>query len=112
MSRSADDAGAVPLLMARVTSVTVLIIAAAVTRPSRPARSTTGIAVVAGTLDMTANGLFLWSTLDGDLAIVGALVSLFPATTVLLAVVFLSERLDRKQAVGLVLTVTAAALLS
>ncbi len=55
------------------------------------------VAIVAGALDMTANGLFLWSTLDGDLAIVGALVSLFPATTVLLAVVFLGERLDRKQ---------------
>ena len=61
---------------------------------------------------MTANGLFLWSTLDGDLAIVGALVSLFPATTVLLAVVFLGERLDRKQVSGLALAITAAALLS
>ena len=70
------------------------------------------VAIVAGALDMTANGLFLWSTLDGDLTIVGALVSLFPATTVLLAVVFLGERLDRKQLSGLALAITAAALLS
>ncbi|MGA9275891.1 DMT family transporter [Ilumatobacter sp.] len=112
LAQTPDDAGAVPLLMARVASVTVLIIAAVVTRPSRPEMSTIGIAITAGALDMTANGLFLWSTLGGDLAIVGALVSLFPATTVLLAVAFLGERLDRKQAVGLVLAVTAAALLS
>lgn len=112
LAQTPADAGAVPLLMARATSVTVLIIATLATRPSTPTRSTVAIAIAAGSLDMTANGLFLWSTLDGDLAIVGALVSLFPATTVLLAVVFLSERLDRKQAVGLALAVTAAALLS
>lgn len=112
LAQTPDDAGAVPLLMARVASVTVLIVATVATRPATPAAATVGIAIAAGALDMTANGLFLWSSLDGDLAIVGALVSLFPATTVLLAVAFLGERLDRKQATGLVLAVTAAALLS
>lgn len=112
LAQTPDDAGAAPLLTARAVSVTVLIVACVATRPARPDRSTVGIAVAAGSLDMTANGLFLWSTLDGDLAIVGALVSLFPATTVLLAVAFLGERLDRKQTVGLALAVTAAALLS
>lgn len=112
IAQTPDDAGAVPLLAARTTSVTVLLLAAIVTRPAAPAPQVLLVAVVAGALDMTANGLFLWSTLDGDLAIVGALVSLFPATTVLLAVVFLGERLDRKQIGGLALAVTAAALLS
>ena len=112
LAQTPDDAGAVPLLAARVTSVSVLLIAAIVTRPTAPRPATIGIAIAAGTLDMTANGLFLWSTLDGDLAIVGALVSMFPATTVLLAVVVLGERLDPKQATGLALTISAAALLS
>lgn len=112
LAQTPEDAGAVPLLMARMASVTVLIIATVVTRPRAPSPSTVGIAVAAGALDMSANGLFLWSTLDGDLAIVGALVNLFPAATVLLAVAFLRERLDRKQAVGLALAVAAAALLS
>ncbi len=112
LAQTPDDAGAVPLLMARATSVAVLIAASVATRPAMPAPSTAGVAVAAGALDMIANGLFLWSTLDGDLAIVGALVSLFPATTVLLAVAVLGERLDRKQTVGLALAVTAAALLS
>ena len=61
---------------------------------------------------MTANGLFLWSTRDGELAIVGALVSLFPATTVLLAVITLGERLTRSQVGGLAMALCAAALLS
>lgn len=112
LAQTPDDAGALPLLAARAASVTALIVATIATRPSPPTGSTVAVATAAGSLDMTANGLFLWSTLDGDLAIVGALVSLFPVTTVLLAVVFLSERLDRKQSVGLALAVTAAALLS
>ena len=112
IAQTPDDAEAVPLVAARATSVTILIIAVVVTRPGAPAPQVLGVAIVAGALDMAANGLFLWSTLDGDLAIVGALVSLFPATTVLLAVVFLGERLDRKQITGLALAITAAALLS
>lgn len=112
LAQTPDDAGAVPLLAARVTSVTVLLVVTAATRPSMPGPATLGLASVAGTLDMAANGLFLWSTLDGDLAIVGALVSLFPATTVLLAVAVLGERLDRSQATGLALAIGAAALLS
>lgn len=112
IAQTPDDAGAVPLVAARATSVTILIIAVVVTRPGAPTPQVLGVAIVAGALDMAANGLFLWSTLDGDLAVVGALVSLFPATTVLLAVVFLGERLDRKQITGLALAITAAALLS
>ena len=112
LAQAPDDAGAVPLLAARVASVTALLLAALFARPSVPAAGAVGVAVAAGTLDMTANGLFLWSTLDGELAIVGALVSLFPATTVLLAVVVLGERLDRLQLAGLGLAVAAAAMLS
>jgi len=112
LAQTPDDAGAVPLLAARATSLAILIVATFLTRPGPPAPSVIGVAVVAGVVDMTANGLFLWSTLDGDLAIVGALVSLFPAPTVLLAVAFLGERLDRKQTTGLALAITTAALLS
>ena len=112
LAQTPDDAGAVPLLAARATSITALVVAAVFTRPSTPKPSVLGLAIVAGALDMTANGLFLWSSLDAELAIVGALVSLFPATTVLLAVAFLGERLDRKQTVGLALAITVAVLLS
>lgn len=112
LAQTPEDAGAVPLVASRAASVTALAVVAAIRRPGVPPRPVVGVAIVAGALDMTANGLFLWSTLDGELAIVGALVSLFPATTVLLAVAVLGERLDRKQATGLVLAVGTAALLS
>lgn len=112
LAQAPDDAGAVPLLMARIVSVTVLLGAVLVIRPGMPAPRWQGVSLVAGALDMSANGLFLWSTRHGDLAVVGALVSLFPATTVILAVVVLGERLRRSQQGGLVLALVAAALLS
>lgn len=112
LAQAPDDAGALPLLASRSASVTLLLIAVLVARPAAPAVPVVGVALAAGALDMTANGLFLWSTIDGDLTVVGALINLFPAPTVLLAVVFLGERLDRKQIAGLGLAVVVAALLS
>ncbi|MDX2381725.1 MAG: EamA family transporter [Acidimicrobiia bacterium] len=107
-----DGSGAVPLLAARAVSVTVLVIAVLVARPAFPRGRWRTMALTGGSLDMTANGLFLWSTRGGELAIVGALVSLYPASTVLLAVITLDERLSRSQGAGLALAIGAAALLS
>ncbi|MEZ5376074.1 MAG: DMT family transporter [Acidimicrobiales bacterium] len=112
LAQTPDDAGAIPLLAARVTSTVLLVVAATQRRPARPERRGALLAIAAGTLDMSANGLFLWSTRLGDLAVVGALVSLFPVTTILLAMGILHERLTRSQATGLGLAVVTAALLS
>jgi uncharacterized membrane protein len=107
-----DGSGAVPLLTSRGVSVSILVVAAIIVRPPLPAARWRRVSLAAGSFDMTANGLFLWSTRAGELAVVGALVSLYPATTVLLAVITLGERLTRSQVVGLVLALFAAALLS
>lgn len=112
LAQTPDDAGAVPLLAARLTSTTALLAAALAGRVAPPRRDQVRVPAIAGTLDMGANGLFLWSARDGDLAVVGALVSLYPVTTVLLAVGILHERLSRTQVLGLVLAVTTAAMLS
>ena len=107
-----DGAGALPLVIARALSLSILGVAAIVVRPKAPSVKTCSVSALAGTLDMAANGLFLWSTREGQLTIVGALVNLFPAATVLLAVVFLGERLSRTQLLGLGLVLGAAGLMS
>ncbi len=107
-----EGSGAVPLVVARVASISVLVVAVLIVRPAFPALSWSGVALAGGALDMTANGLFLWAVTDGELTIVGALSSLFPATTVILAVTTLGERLTRTQIAGLTLALGAAALLS
>lgn len=113
LAQTPDDAGAIPLLVSRVASTLVLL---GVVVGRREAASldvrSLPLPVLAGTLDMSANALYLWSTIDGELAIVGALTNLFPVTTVLLAITILGERLTRAQTTGLILAVAAAALLS
>jgi drug/metabolite transporter (DMT)-like permease len=112
LAQTPDDAGAVPLLAARLTSTTALLVAVVAHRVAPPRRDEIRTPALAGTLDMGANGLFLWSARDGDLAVVGALVSLYPVTTVLLAIGILGERLRRTQVLGLALAVASAAMLS
>lgn len=102
LGQASGDAELWPLLAAR-SSVLVAAGAAAVTRTSlrAPAGSWPLIALV-GVLDMTANLLYLFAERRGLLSLVAVLVSLYPAATVLLARVVLSERLSRMQLVGLV----------
>ncbi|MGH1503771.1 MAG: EamA family transporter [Acidimicrobiales bacterium] len=116
LAQTPDDAGAAPLLVARLISTTTLVAAFVIWRSRTPKvevdRHGLRLATLAGTLDMSANGLFLWSTLHGDLSIVGALVSLFPVTTILLAMALLGERMTRAQALGLTLAIATAAFLA
>ena len=53
----------------------------------------------------SGNGLYLWSTREGLLSIVAVIVSLYPASTILLAIVLDDERASRSQVVGMGLAV-------
>ena len=83
---------------------------------SRPRPWPHGVAVrwmaVAGPFDMTSNALFLLATRTGDLSVVAPLASLYPVTTVLLALVVDRERLRAVQVLGLALAVVALMLVS
>lgn len=68
--------------------------------------------IASGVLDATANGVFQIAARLDDLAIVGLIASLYPAATVVLARVFLSERMSRVQLVGVVLALVAVAALT
>jgi drug/metabolite transporter (DMT)-like permease len=60
-----------------------------------------------GFLDMAGNAAFLLAVQTGALAIAATLSSLYPVTTVILASVFLRERVTRSHAVGIVLAAIA-----
>lgn len=68
--------------------------------------------IVIGLLDMAGNGFFILATQTGMLAIAAVLASLYPVTTVVLAIVVLRERLSRSHVAGIALTAIAIALIA
>lgn len=109
---TSPDAGLWPLLGAR-SSVLVAGAAARVTgAPLRAARGQLCWIATAGVLDMAANVLYLVASRQGLLSVVAVLVSLYPATTVLLARVVLGERFGGVQRGGLALAAAGVALIA
>ncbi len=60
-----------------------------------------------GLLDMAGNGSFILAVQAGSLAVGAVLSSLYPVTTVVLASVFLRERVTRTHAAGIALAMAA-----
>lgn len=110
LDRAGTDAGNWPLVAGQVVSLALLSGATLWWRPRREAwRSAVGPAVVAGILTGAANLLFVAATGAGQLAVVAVITSLYPAITIVLARVVLSERWSRSQAAGLVVAAAGVA---
>jgi drug/metabolite transporter (DMT)-like permease len=113
LDQAPDDSGVAPLLIGRaVSSLVVLGAAFAVRAHLGRAKPNLPAAAGAGALDSLANFAFLLAVRDGDLAVVAVITALYPAGTVLLARVFLAERISRSQLAGLGLAAVAVSLLA
>lgn len=101
----------------RVAGVAALLLVLAV-RP--PAGSGLGfwrrgfwvLGLLAGVLDTAGNGFYIWAAELGRLEAAAVICSLYPGVTILLAALVLRERPTRRQIAGMVLALTAVALLS
>ncbi|HJQ00991.1 MAG TPA: EamA family transporter [Jatrophihabitans sp.] len=113
LARSDHDSGIWPVLISRACSA-VLILPLALTggRRRRLGPSLLGLATVAGALDATANLAFLLASRHGLLSLSGVITALYPAGTVLLAVLILKEHTGRLQRTGLGLAAAAVVLLT
>lgn len=101
LARTSAAAGLWPLFTARVVSVTLFAaLAWFFGRSLHIPPTVTAAAVAGGALDMLANLLYLLASRLGPLTLVVSLSSLYPASTVVLARVFLGERLTPRQWVG------------
>jgi drug/metabolite transporter (DMT)-like permease len=69
--------------------------------PTLGSRRSLGLAVVAGVFEVLAVVSFLEASRRGLLSVIGAVVALYPAPTILLAMLVLHERPTRRQALGL-----------
>jgi drug/metabolite transporter (DMT)-like permease len=99
-----------PLTLIRATEAVLIAVVVLVTRARwRPeGRLLPAIAGV-GVLDMAGNGAFILAVQAGSLAVAAVLSSLYPVTTVILAAVFLRERVTATHAIGIALAVAAIA---
>jgi drug/metabolite transporter (DMT)-like permease len=112
LERTAPAAGLWPLAVARVVSVTLFLgVAMATRQPMTVPRGAMPLALACGALDMAANALYVVAVQQGALGVVATLVSLYPASTVLLARLVLGERLSRLQLVGVACALAAVVLL-
>ncbi|HEY7200650.1 MAG TPA: EamA family transporter [Candidatus Dormibacteraeota bacterium] len=113
LSRAPASGGFWPLLGARVSSVSLLVVLQlAGRREWRIGGDAAPPAALSGMLDMTANALFLLALRQEQLVLVAVLVSLYPAATVILALGVLRERLRAPQVAGVGLALLAVGLIS
>ena len=101
-----------PLFFARLTATTVVLLVAFFSRnlvvpKGLPLR----LALAAAVLDTAANVAMLLALQALMLSLAGVLMSLYPAATVLLAIVVLRERVTRWQVLGMVLALAAVAMI-
>jgi drug/metabolite transporter (DMT)-like permease len=102
-----------PLVFARLAaSVMVLVVAAITGNLAPPSGTPLRLALLAAVLDVAANIAMLLALHASLLSLAGVLMSLYPAATVLLAIVVLRERVTSWQAVGMVLALASVAMIA
>lgn len=107
------NSGLWPLAFARVAAALLVLIAATGAGELRaPSGGPLKLAVLAGLADTAANVAMLLALRGSDLALASVLISLFPAVTVVLAIVVLRERVHRGQVVGMAAAVVAVAMIT
>jgi drug/metabolite transporter (DMT)-like permease len=113
LDQAPEGTGMWPLVGARLASVSLIVLLAVLTRRSlRPGGGALGVIAAAGLLDMAANVLYLLAAQRGLLSLVAVLVSLYPASTLLLARYVLGERLHAVQMAGVVFALGSVALIA
>ncbi|MFL6162398.1 MAG: EamA family transporter [Jatrophihabitantaceae bacterium] len=113
LASSDHDSGIWPVVISRLCSAVLVVpLLLTVDRFSRPSVPVLGLAAAAGGLDALANLAYLLASRHGLLSLTAVITSLYPAGTVLLAVLVLKERTGTVQRAGLAVAVAAVVLLT
>jgi drug/metabolite transporter (DMT)-like permease len=100
-----------PLAAARFAGFLALGIYALIARqPGLPPRNLWGVSIVNGLLDIGGNAFYVLAAQTGRLDVAAVLSALYPASTVLLAWIFLKERITWLQTFGVLLAFIAIVL--
>jgi drug/metabolite transporter (DMT)-like permease len=91
-----------PLFVVKLTATFVIVgLAIGGRRSMRLPRPVLPLALAVGLFDMTGNAMFILATQAGRLDVAATLSSLYPVTTILLAIALLGERVTRSHAAGI-----------
>jgi drug/metabolite transporter (DMT)-like permease len=113
LGQVSEHGGLTPLAVSQVMSVAAIVMGAIALSGAWLPRDRFGrLGAVAGLLAGIATVCFQLATQRGLLTTAAVLASLYPAVTVLLAALVLSERIGRAQGIGLALAATAIALIA
>jgi len=113
IAQAPHEAGLWPLVFARIAASVMVVVIAAVSGNLRPPTGTPlRLALLAALLDVAANVAMLLALQASLLSLAGVLMSLYPAATVLLAILVLRERVTRWQSVGMVLALASVAMIA
>ena len=101
-----------PLVFMKISAAAVIGLIVLVSgRAWRVPRATLPIVAAVGLFDMGGNALYVLATQAGRLDVAATLSSLYPVTTVILAVALLGERVTRSHALGIAAAVAAIVLI-
>ncbi len=102
-----------PMILSRSGGILLITAYLLITRSSiKIDTSALPIITVNGLLDIGGNFFFILASQSGRLDVASVLSSLFPGATVVLAWVFLKERLNRNQWIGIAAALTAIVLMT
>lgn len=99
------------LAFVKVAALVFGVVALAYRRSTFPSLRRNPLALLSGLLDTGGNLFFLLASRATSLAVAAVLASMYPAVTVVLSIVLLHERVRRSQVAGMLLCVTAVALI-
>ncbi|EOM77409.1 hypothetical protein Rrhod_1215 [Rhodococcus rhodnii LMG 5362] len=113
LHRIGDEGGLWPLVLSRASATLVVwAVALAAHQFSAPRGRPLRLAIYVSVLDVVANAAMLYAFHGGLLSLVSVIGALYPAATVLLAMVMLGERVGRLQQAGMLLALAAVAMIS
>jgi drug/metabolite transporter (DMT)-like permease len=102
-----------PLFFARAAATVLVIAVAALSKNfALPSSTPLRLAVAAALLDTCANISMLLAIQKWMLSLASILISLYPATTVILAIIVLRERVTRWQGIGMVLAAVSVSMIA
>ena len=116
-----SGSGLAPLVIMRVVGVAMLFALLAIVYKKSSGQpflervadwKLAGLILLASSGDVLGNVAFLIATRAGDLAVAAVLTSLYPVGTILLARVFLKEKIAKSQLLGIVLALVGTTLIA